>query len=109
MNEIVGIVVLAFLVLIGLLVIFGVLGSFIRIVREYERLVVFRLGRCIGERGPGLVILIPFIDNATKVDLREQFMEVPQQSAITQDNAPISVDFLIYWRVTNPQSTVLTV
>jgi regulator of protease activity HflC (stomatin/prohibitin superfamily) len=109
MESIGSLIVLVFLVVIALLVIFGVLGSFIRIVREYERLVVFRLGRCIGEKGPGLVILIPFLDTATKVDLREQFMEVPQQSAITQDNAPISVDFLIYWRVTNPQSTVLSV
>jgi regulator of protease activity HflC (stomatin/prohibitin superfamily) len=104
-----SLIVLVFLVVIGLLVIFGVLGSFVRIVREYERLVVFRLGRCIGEKGPGLIILIPFIDNAVKVDLREQFMEVPQQTSITKDNAPISVDFLIYWRVTNPQLTVLQV
>ncbi len=102
-------IILVFLVVVGLLVIFGVLGSFIRIVREYERLVVFRLGRCIGEKGPGLVILIPFMDNATKVDLREQFMEVPQQTSITKDNAPISVDFLIYWRVTQPQLSVLQV
>jgi regulator of protease activity HflC (stomatin/prohibitin superfamily) len=104
-----NLIILVFLVVIGLLIIFGVLGSFIRIVREYERLVVFRLGRCIGEKGPGLVILIPFIDNATKVDLREQFMEVPQQTSITKDNAPISVDFLIYWRVTSPQLSVLQV
>lgn len=104
-----NLVILVFVVVLGLLVIFGVLGSFIRIVREYERLVVFRLGRCIGEKGPGLVILIPFIDNATKVDLREQFMEVPQQTSITKDNAPISVDFLIYWRVTSPQLSVLQV
>ena len=109
MENIGTLIVLLFLVVIGLFVIFGVLGSFIRIVREYERLVVFRLGRVIGEKGPGLVILIPFLDTAVKVDLREQFMEVPQQSAITQDNAPISVDFLIYWRVTSPMNTVLTV
>jgi regulator of protease activity HflC (stomatin/prohibitin superfamily) len=108
-DSIGTLVVLVFLVVIALLVIFGVLGSFIRIVREYERLVVFRLGRCIGEKGPGLVVLIPFLDTATKVDLREQFMEVPQQTSITKDNAPISVDFLIYWRVTNPQLSVLQV
>jgi regulator of protease activity HflC (stomatin/prohibitin superfamily) len=109
MEGIGTLIVLVFLVIIGLLVVFGILGSFIRIVREYERLVVFRLGRCIGEKGPGLVILIPFLDNASKVDLREQFMEVPQQTSITKDNAPISVDFLIYWRVTNPQLSVLQV
>lgn len=109
MEMIGNLVILLFLVVIGLLVVFGLLGSFIRIVREYERLVVFRLGRCIGEKGPGLVILIPFIDTATKVDLREQFMEIPQQSAITKDNAPISVDFLVYWRVTNSERSVTQV
>lgn len=107
--DLAPIIVLVFLVVIGLLVVFGALGSFIRIVREYERLIVFRLGRCIGEKGPGLVILIPFLDRAVKVDLREQFMEIPQQSSITKDNAPISVDFLIYWRVTTPQTSVLAV
>jgi regulator of protease activity HflC (stomatin/prohibitin superfamily) len=109
MEGIGTLIVLVLLVVIGLLVVFGVLGSFIRIVREYERLVVFRLGRVIGEKGPGLIILIPILDSAIKVDLREQFMEVPQQSAITQDNAPISVDFLTYWRVTSPLKSVLTV
>lgn len=67
----------------------------IRIVREYERLVVFRLGRCIGTKGPGVVFLIPLIDRAVVVDLREQFLEIPHQTSITKDNAPIGVDFLI--------------
>jgi regulator of protease activity HflC (stomatin/prohibitin superfamily) len=86
-----------------------VLASTIRIVREYERLVVFRLGRCIGTKGPGLVLLIPFIDKAVKVDQREQFMEIPHQVCITRDNAPIGVDFLIYWKVVNPEFSVLQV
>jgi len=68
--------------------------SAIRIVNEYQRLVVFRLGRCIGTKGPGLVLLIPVIDRAVKVDLREQVREVPHQVSITKDNAPISIDFL---------------
>jgi regulator of protease activity HflC (stomatin/prohibitin superfamily) len=81
----------------------------IRVVREYERLVVFRLGRCLGIKGPGLVFLIPFIDKAVKVDQREQFMEIPHQVCITKDNAPIGVDFLIYWKVVNPEFSVLQV
>jgi regulator of protease activity HflC (stomatin/prohibitin superfamily) len=86
-----------------------VLSSMIRVVREYERLVVFRLGRCLGIKGPGLVFLIPFIDKAVKVDQREQFMEIPHQVCITKDNAPIGVDFLIYWKVVNPEFSVLQV
>ncbi|HMN11681.1 MAG TPA: SPFH domain-containing protein, partial [Bellilinea sp.] len=64
--------------------------SAIKIVPEYQRLVVFRLGRSIGARGPGLVLLIPFIDRAVRVDLREQVREIPAQTSITSDNAPIS-------------------
>jgi regulator of protease activity HflC (stomatin/prohibitin superfamily) len=71
--------------------------------------VVFRLGRSIGVKGPGLVVLLPVIDSAQKVDLREQFMEVPQQTSITKDNAPISIDFLIYWKVVDPERSVLQV
>jgi regulator of protease activity HflC (stomatin/prohibitin superfamily) len=70
---------------------------------------VFRLGRSIGVKGPGLVLLLPVLDSATKVDLREQFMEVPQQTSITKDNAPISIDFLIYWKVVDAERTVLQV
>jgi len=81
----------------------------ILIAKEYERLVVFRLGRSIGAKGPGLVFLFPFIDTATKIDLREQFMEVPKQTAITKDNAPILVDFLTYWKVSDPERSVLQV
>ncbi len=109
MEGFFGLIVFGFLALVVLFVALGVFGSIIRIVRDYERLVIFRLGRCIGEKGPGLVILLPFIDTAVKVDLREQFMEVPQQTAITKDNAPISVDFLIYWKVVDPQRSVLQV
>ena len=86
-----------------------ILSSMIRVVREYERLVVFRFGRCLGIKGPGLVFLIPFIDKAVKVDQREQFMEIPHQVCITKDNAPIGVDFLIYWKVVNPEFSVLQV
>ena len=81
----------------------------VRIVRDYERLVVFRLGRCIGEKGPGVVILIPVIDAPVKVDLRELFLSIPHQTCITKDNAPIAIDFLIYWKVIDPSLSVLKV
>ena len=81
----------------------------VKVVRQYDRLVVFRLGRVIGAKGPGLVWLWPFIDQATRVDLREQFLEIPSQTTITRDNAPIAVDFLIYWRVMNPEDSVVAV
>jgi len=98
-----GLIVLIFILL------FVILPSFLKIVQEYERLVVFRLGRCIGERGPGIVILIPFVDRPVKVDLRELFLEIPEQTCITKDNAPISIDFLIYWKVIDPVKSVVQV
>ncbi len=81
----------------------------IRIVPEYQRLVVFRLGRCIGQKGPGLILLIPIVDKAVKVDLREQVREIPHQTSITKDNAPISIDFLWYYKVLDPSQSVLQV
>jgi regulator of protease activity HflC (stomatin/prohibitin superfamily) len=99
---------LSFLFLGGFVLLI-MLGSMVRVVREYERLVMFRLGRCIGTKGPGLVFMIPFIDKAVKVDQREQFLEIPHQVCITKDNAPIGVDFLIYWKVVNPEFSVLQV
>ncbi|PWH15768.1 MAG: hypothetical protein DDG59_10960 [Anaerolineae bacterium] len=97
--------------LIGIVVVLVVLffASAIRIVPEYQRLVVFRLGRCIGSKGPGIVILIPVIDRAVRVDLREQVREIPHQTAITKDNAPISIDFLWYFKVLDPTESVLQV
>jgi regulator of protease activity HflC (stomatin/prohibitin superfamily) len=97
--------VVAFVVVV--LVIF--LANAIRIVNEYQRLVVFRLGRCVGTKGPGLVLLIPIIDRAVKADLREQVREVPHQVSITKDNAPISIDFLWYFKVMDPTLSVVGV
>jgi regulator of protease activity HflC (stomatin/prohibitin superfamily) len=91
------------------LILLALLGSMIRIVPEYQRLVVFRLGKVIGAKGPGLVLLIPVVDRAVTVDLREQFREIPQQTSITKDNAPIGIDFLIYWRVVDPVQSVVQV
>src|SRR4249919_567 len=85
------------------------LVSAIKVVREYQRLVVFRLGRVIGTKGPGLVLLIPLVDRATMVDLREFYLEIPHQTAITEDNASISIDFIVFNKVMDPQTSVLTV
>lgn len=97
--------------LVGAVLIVGLvfLASAIRVVPEYQRLVVFRLGRCIGAKGPGIVVLIPVVDRAVKVDLREQVREIPHQTSITKDNAPISIDFLWYYKVLNPTESVLQV
>jgi len=86
-----------------------IFGSAIRIVQEYERLVVFRLGRCVGQRGPGLVLLVPFIDQGRRVDLRELVREIPHQTSITKDNAPIAIDFLWYFKVVDAVQSVLQV
>jgi regulator of protease activity HflC (stomatin/prohibitin superfamily) len=103
--------VLSGLCVFGLVVVGGffVLTNAIRIVPEYQRLVVFRLGRCVGTRGPGLIFLIPVIDRFVKVDLREQVREIPHQTSITKDNAPISIDFLWYYKVLDPAESVLQV
>ncbi|MBN1146348.1 MAG: SPFH/Band 7/PHB domain protein [Anaerolineales bacterium] len=85
------------------------IASAIRIVPEYQRLVVFRLGRCVGARGPGVVFLVPVVDRAVKVDLREQVREIPHQNSITQDNAAVSVDFIWYYKILDPTMSVLQV
>lgn len=99
------------LCLVGFVVVvlFLFVASAIRIVAEYQRLVVFRLGRCIGAKGPGIIFLIPVVDRAIKVDLREQVREIPHQISITEDNAAISVDFLWYYKVLDPTESVLQV
>ena len=102
----------AVLVLVAVTVVLVVLIGFgVRIVNEYDRLVVFRLGRTGENRilGPGPRFLIPFIDRPVKVDLREQFIEVPSQTTITKDNAPINIDFLIYWRIVDPLRSIVNV
>lgn len=91
------------------LVLMLVLASAIKIIPEYQRLVVFRLGRCIGSRGPGFIFLIPIVDKGIRVDLREQIREIPHQTAITADNAGISLDFIWYYKVLDPVESVLQV
>ena len=95
--------------IVVLVIVVGLLSQAVRIVREYQRLVVFRLGKCIGSRGPGPVWLIPLVDRPVQVDLRELYFEVPHQSCITQDNVPIKVDFLIYSQVMDAISSVVAV
>jgi regulator of protease activity HflC (stomatin/prohibitin superfamily) len=98
-------ITLAIIVLVALLLI----GRGVRIVREYQRVVVFRLGRAIGARGPGLTLINPIIDRLTLVDLREQYLEIPHQTAITKDNAPISIDFIMFYKVIDPVTSVVAV
>lgn len=81
----------------------------VRIVPEYKRLVIFRLGRSIGAQGPGIIFLIPFVDKPVMVDLREVFFDVPPQTCITADNASVSIDFLVYDKVIDPERSVLEV
>lgn len=97
-----------YVILTGIFILFIV--SSLRIVQEYERIVVFRLGRVLERaKGPGIILLIPFIDRPVRVDLREYVIEIPQQTCITKDNAPISIDFLIYLRVINPVDSIVRV
>jgi regulator of protease activity HflC (stomatin/prohibitin superfamily) len=101
-------------VVIGVLIGFGALiavlaAAAIRILREYERGVVFRLGRLIGEKGPGLILLIPVIDRMVRVDLRTVTLNIPPQEVITRDNVPASVNAVCYFRVIHAQSSIVDV
>ena len=95
-------------VLIVVLVIL-LLGLSIRVVPEYQRLVVLRLGRMIGVRGPGLVLLLPIIDRGIRADLRERVFDVTPQTCITRDNASVAIDFLIYSKIVDAASSVINV
>jgi len=99
------VIALAVIILLVLLL----LRYSIRIVREYQRMVLFRLGRCVGTRGPGLILLIPIVDRPVMVDLREQYLEIPRQTAITEDNATIAIDFIIFTRVMDAVMSVVQV
>jgi len=85
------------------------LAAIIKILREYERGVIFRLGRFLGVKGPGLIILIPGIDRIVRVDLRTVTMDVPPQEIITRDNVPVTVDAVVYFRVIEPERSVIEV
>jgi len=101
MNPIIiGVIVVVILILIPMAV---------KIVSEYERGVIFRLGRLVGARGPGLFLIIPFIDRMVKVDLRVVTMDVPSQEVITKDNVTVRVNAVVYFRVVDPESSVVKV
>ena len=104
-GTIVDYVIYAIVVIIAI----AIIGYTIKILREYERLVVFRLGRLVGARGPGVVFILPFINRVNKVDLRERFLEVPHQTCITKDNAPTDIDFLIYYKVIEATQSIVQV
>jgi regulator of protease activity HflC (stomatin/prohibitin superfamily) len=103
--------VMAAIAAFAIVVILTFLYLSVRVVQQYERMVVFRLGRTNDGlvREPGLRFLIPIVDRPVKVDIREQFIEVPSQTNITKDNAPISIDFLIYWRISDPLKSQVNV
>ena len=102
LGEMIGIAIVAIVILVTI-------AASIRIVREYERAVVFRLGRLIGAKGPGLIILIPFIDKAVKVDLRVITLDVPKQKIITLDNVTVDVDAVVYLRVNDANNAVVKI
>lgn len=104
-NEIIGFQALPLLAFIALIVI-TLLAMSIRVIREYERAVVFRLGRLLGVKGPGLFFLIPFIDSMVKVDLRIVAVDVPEQKIITKDNVTVGVDAVIYYKVFDPERSI---
>lgn len=97
------------LVVVAVVFIWYLLSSIIRILQEYERVVILTLGRYNTTRGPGITIVIPILERAIKVDLREKFLDIPSQTAITKDNASIDIDFLVYYRIVDPKLSVLQV
>ena len=90
-------------------VLFVLLPQAVRITREYERGVIFRLGKLVGAKGPGLIFLIPFVDRMVKMDLRVVTIDVPKQEIMTKDNVPATVDAVIYFRVEDPIAAVVKV
>ena len=86
-----------------------IIASAIKIMAEYQRIVLFRLGRLIGIKGPGLVLIIPIIDSFIKLDLRTRVIDVPKQRVITEDNVTVDVDAVVYFRITDPEKAVIEV
>ena len=97
------------IIAVVVVVVLIILSSAIKIVAEYERGVIFRLGRLVGAKGPGLFLIIPFIDRMVKVDLRVITMDVPSQEVITKDNVTVRVNAVVYFRVVDPESSVVKV
>jgi regulator of protease activity HflC (stomatin/prohibitin superfamily) len=96
-------------IIIVVLVVLVLISMAVKIVTEYERGVIFRLGRLIGAKGPGLFLIIPFVDRMVKVDLRVVTMDVPSQEVITKDNVTVRVNAVVYFRVVDPEASVVKV
>src|SRR6478735_814637 len=86
-----------------------ILPQMVRVLREYERGVIFRLGKLLGEKGPGLIFLIPMVDRMVKMDLRVVTIDVARQEIMTRDNVPVTVDAVVYFRVVDPAAAVVRV
>ena len=99
------------LAVIGIVVVilFILLASSVRVLREYERGVIFRLGRLIAQKGPGLIFLIPIIDKMVRVDLRTVTLNIPPQEVITKDNVPVRVNAVAYFRIIDPEKAIVQV
>ncbi|MEM4904139.1 MAG: SPFH domain-containing protein, partial [Desulfurococcaceae archaeon] len=95
--------------LIFAIIVLAIILSHIKVIPEYKRLVIFRLGKLVAIKGPGLVFLVPLIDRGVEVDLREFVLDIPPQTCITKDNAPVDVDLLIYMKVFDPELAVKSV
>jgi regulator of protease activity HflC (stomatin/prohibitin superfamily) len=96
-------------IIIAAIVILIIISMTVKVVTEYERGVIFRLGRLVGAKGPGIFFIIPFIDRMVKVDLRTVTMDVPSQEVITRDNVTVRVNAVVYFRVVNPEDSVVKV
>jgi regulator of protease activity HflC (stomatin/prohibitin superfamily) len=100
---------LGFSALVVVILLLGLLSSAIKIVQEYERGVIFRLGRLVGAKGPGLFFIIPIVDRMVKVDLRVVTLDIPSQEAITKDNVTVKVNAVAYFRVVDPSNAIVQV
>jgi len=96
-------------VIFGVIIVLILLFSAIKILKEYERGVIFRFGRLRGTKGPGIIVIIPFVDKMVKVDLRTVTMDVPPQDIITRDNVPVKVNAVIYFRVLDPAKSIVKI
>ncbi|MGA2499748.1 MAG: SPFH domain-containing protein, partial [Tepidisphaeraceae bacterium] len=94
---------------VGVVALMVLLPQMFRILREYERAVIFRLGKLVGIKGPGLVVLIPFVDRMVRMDLRVVTIDVARQEVMTRDNVPVTVDAVVYFRVVDPSAAVVKV
>lgn len=109
MNKSENVLMLATWVITIVLLLVVLLPAAVRILREYERAVVFRLGKLLRAKGPGLVLLIPMVDRMVRVDLRVVTIDVPKQEMMTRDNVPVTVDAVLYFRVVDPEDAIVKV